>query len=92
MNNCYKFNISTKTLERKDHMNHPRFSHVLQKITQKIFAFGGFYQHFGPMKSAEVYDVVQNMWKNLPDMPQKGQFITCARVENQILLSSSDKD
>ena len=41
------------------------------------------------MKSAEVYDVVQNSWKNLPDMPEAGSDITCVRVENQILISSA---
>ena len=32
-----------------------------------MFAFGGFNDCL--MKSAEVYDVVQNSWKRLPDMP-----------------------
>ena len=40
------------------------------------------------MKSAEVYDVVQNSWKYLPDMPNAGQGITCVRVQNKILISS----
>ena len=40
------------------------------------------------MKSAEVYDVVQNLWKNLPDMPEEGSGIRWLRVKNQILISS----
>ena len=32
-----------------------------------MFAFGGFNDCL--MKSAEVYDVVKNSWKRLPDMP-----------------------
>ena len=40
------------------------------------------------MKSAEVYDVNQNSWKKLPDMPKAGSRVTCARVKNQILISS----
>ena len=58
-------------------MNCPRSNHGLQKIAQKIFAFGGCddcYQAQA-MKSAEVYDVVKNLWKNLPDMPEEGSGI-----------------
>ena len=40
------------------------------------------------MKSAEVYNVVQNSWNNLPDMPKSEDGITCVRVYNQILISS----
>ena len=40
------------------------------------------------MKSAEVYDVVKNQWKNLPDMPEKYFGITCVRLQNQILMCS----
>ena len=48
-------------------------------MTQKIFAFGG--SRLAPeVGSAEVYDVVQNSWKNLPDMPEVGDEVTCARV------------
>ena len=38
-------------------------------MAHKIFAFGGIGDEKS-MKSAEVYDVVQNSWKNLPDMPE----------------------
>ena len=55
INNCYTFNISTNTLERKEDMNKARSIHGLSKMDQKIFAFGG-----SNMKSAEVYDVVKN--------------------------------
>jgi len=47
-------------------------------MAQKIFAFGG--GDFSVQKSAEVYDVVLNSWQNLPNMPEKGSGITCARV------------
>ena len=40
------------------------------------------------MKSAEVYDLVKDTWKNLPDMPEVGSSITCVNVKNQILMSS----
>ena len=88
MNDCYTFSIPTNSLERKEYMNMVRSSHGLFKMHQKLFAFGGF-DHFKiPTKSAEVYDVVKNTWKKLPDMPERGQFITCVKVKNQILLSS----
>ena len=47
-------------------------------MTQKIFAFGG--SHSMCMGSAEVYDVVQNSWEDLPDMPKRGGVNTCIRV------------
>ena len=50
-------------------MNEPRVFHGLQKMAQNIFAFGGFDEDGNNMQSAEVYDVAQNSWKNLPDMP-----------------------
>ena len=69
-------------------MNQSRGLHGVQKMAQKIFAFGGFDEDF--MKSAEVYDVLENSWKNLPDMPEVGSEITCVRVQNKILISSYD--
>ena len=36
-------------------------------MAQKVFAFGGF--NGTNLKSAEVYDVLENSWKSLPDMP-----------------------
>ena len=68
-------------------MNVARSAHGLQKSDQKIFAFGG-YDGDKFIKSAEVYDVVKNQWKNLPDMPQEGAGVTCERVQNKILISS----
>ena len=90
MNNCYTFNISTNTLKRKDDMNKARFNHGLSKMNQKIFAFGGVYNNScgDDMKSAEVYDIVKNSWSNIPYMPQKGSYVKCVRVKNQILISS----
>ena len=67
-------------------MNESRMSHGLQKMSPKIFAFGGY--NSPHLSSAEVYDVQANSWKNLPDMPQEGFHITCVRVQNQILMSS----
>ena len=49
-------------------------------MAKKIFAFGGTDKYCGPMKSSEVYDITQNSWKNLPDMPEEGQAVTCVRV------------
>ena len=69
MNDCYTLKISTNTLERKKDMNGARVDHGLQKMAQKIFVFGGFDNNKDFMKNAEVYDVVKNSWKNLPDMP-----------------------
>ena len=63
-----------------------RIGHGLQKMAQKILAFGGFNSQ-GWSKRAEVYDIVQNMWTNLPDMPEECAVITCVRVKNQILIS-----
>ena len=68
MNNCYTFNILNETLARKENMQHPRDTHGLQRITQKIFSFGGRGNDSKPMKSAEVYDVVQNSWKTIPNI------------------------
>ena len=87
MNNCNTLNISTNTLVRKANMNVPRFCHGLQKMSQKIFAFGGYGGASAPIR-AEVYDVEANLWKKLPDMPSGGQGVTCVRVQNQILMSS----
>ena len=81
------FNTQKNTLERKEAMNEARSSHGLSKRDQKIFAFGG-YDGSNPMKSAEVYDVVKNSWKKLPDMPEEGFQITCVRVQNQIFITS----
>ena len=88
MNNCYIFNIPTNTLLRKENMNYSRSLHGLQKMSQKIFAFGGLGVKYKVSKSAEVYDVVKNYWKNLPDMPEAGYEITCLKVKNKILISS----
>ena len=64
-------------------MNMDRYAHGLQKMAGKIFAFGGKPHVYGyDMSSAEVYDIVQNSWKNLPDMPESGDFITCVRLQN----------
>lgn len=68
MSNCFTFNMTEKTLEPKKDMNYPRNGHCVQKVAQKIFAFGGRDCAMDFMKSAEVYDVVENSWKNLPDM------------------------
>ena len=69
MNNCYMFTISTNTLVPKENMINRRSGHCVQKIAQKIFAFGGYDDRRRAMKSAEVYDIIQNSWKSLPDMP-----------------------
>ena len=87
-NNCYTFNIHTNSLAPKENMIHPRDTHGFQKMAQKIFVFGGFDTNDDPSKSAEIYDVVNNSWKELPDMPTGGSRITCVRVQNQILISS----
>ena len=79
MYNCYTFNISRNTLKRTEDMNESRSSHGLLKMDQKLFAFGG-YDVLVRFKSAEVYDVVKNSWKKLPDMPEEGGKITCVRV------------
>ena len=71
-------------------MNEPRAFHGLSKMAQRIFAFGTCGDMDNPMPSAEVYDVVKNSWKKLPDMPKAGSWITCVRVQNQILISSND--
>ena len=58
-------------------------------MVQKIFAFGG--DLCGDLtKRAEVYDVEENSWTNLPDMPEKAGGITCVAVKNHILISSED--
>ena len=77
MNNCYTINTFTNALIPKQNMNYSRGLHGVQKMAQKIFAFGGENpdgQQF--LKSSEVYDVVQNSWKNLPDMLDDGTQIT----------------
>ena len=71
--------MSTNSLEPKENMNFPRCHHGLYKMARKIFAFGGSNGQ-SSMKSAEVYDIVQNSWVNLPDMPEAGIMVTCARV------------
>ena len=77
MNNCYMLEISTNALLPKESMNELRAGHGLQKMAQKIFAFGGSASASDQViKSAEVYDVVQNKWKNLPNMPKGGSLIT----------------
>ena len=48
-------------------------------MARKIFAFGG-YADKGAIKSAEVYDVLNNSWKNLPDLPETVGGITWVRV------------
>ena len=66
--------ISTNTLVPTENMNKPRNAHGLEKMAHKIFAFGGYDRK--RVKSAEVYDVVENSWNNLPDMPEAGKGIT----------------
>ena len=53
-------------------MNSRRELHGLIKYDQKVFAFGSF----GTNKSAERYDIIRNSWKNLPDMPTTGFYIS----------------
>ena len=55
---------------------------VFRKFLKKYSAFGGDKDLCGinRMKSAEVYDLVQNTWKNLPDMPEACAYVTCVRV------------
>lgn len=43
-----------------------------------------------PTNSAEVYDVLKNTWNDLPNMPRKGDRITCVGLQNQILISSKN--
>ena len=45
-------------------------------MAQKIFVFGGD-DGLMDMKSAEVYDIAQGVWENLPDMPYEDSNITC---------------
>ena len=71
-------------------MNEARAFHCIQKMPFKIFAFGGGTQEkrFKPLACAEVYDVLRNSWKKLPDMPKAGRYNTCVAVQNRILISS----
>ena len=82
MNDCYTFNIYTHKLSRRENMNEARAFHCIQKIPFKIFAFGGGTQEkrFKPLACAEVYDVLRNSWKKLPDMPKAGRYNTCVAV------------
>ena len=43
-------------------------------MDRKIFSFGGINSDL--IKSAEVFDLEGNLWKNLPDMPEEGMFVT----------------
>ena len=45
-------------------------------MAQKIFAFGGYDDTLEPIESAEVYDIVKNSWRQLPNMPDGGRLIT----------------
>ena len=74
----YIFNISTKEIFKKADMNSRRELHGLIKYDQKVFAFGSF----GTNKSAERYDIIRNSWKNLPDMPTTGFYISWLRLQN----------
>ena len=75
ISDCYMFKISSNKLEFKRNMNKGRWNHGVQKMNQNIFAFGGGSQA-GVTNSAEVYDVLKNEWKNLPNMPEQGSQIT----------------
>ena len=41
----------------------------------------------GALSKVQVYDAVQNSWKNLPDMPEAGHNISCVAVKNQIFIT-----
>ena len=85
--NTCTFNMSTEVFEHKKNMKRGRTCHGLQKIEQKIYAFGGKWKNvLTPW--AEFYDVAQNSWKKLPDMPESCENVTCAPVQNRILITS----
>ena len=41
-----------------------------------------------PSKSAAVYDIAENSWRALPDMPEYGSAVSVARLYDLILITS----
>ena len=56
-------------------MNKGRRLHSMIKYDHKIFVFGSLHQ----TKSAERYNIIKDSWKNLPDMPEHGSYISSVR-------------
>ena len=79
MKNWYKFNFSSSELSRLADMNIARCRHGAHKFHEKIYVFGGCAAD-GLLKSAETYDMSQNLWVNLPDMPIASEAISTVQL------------
>lgn len=57
-------------------MNHKRSFHAIVKVDSFIYAFGGFisFDNDGYQKSVEVYDICENSWEEIEDMPYASAF------------------
>ena len=67
-------------------MLHKRASHGLIKFENNVYAFGGVKDDF--LASAERYDIIQNSWDLVADMPLPGNCNSCVRVVDFIFISS----
>ena len=68
--------MSTNTLASKESMSLTRRDHGILKIDRRIFVFGGHSDQRYDVTSAEAYDVSENCWYPLPDMPKKGSGVS----------------
>ena len=68
--------MSNNELNRKADMNQARSDHGLLKTNQKIFAFGSWSPQRPCKSTAEVYNIRNNLWSHLPDMPEGGSYVT----------------
>ena len=69
-------------------MINPRLDFCAHYYNGHIYVFGGKNQ-YGPMRSCEKYDIAQNKWSNLPNLPEPtSNMASCLSEEDQLVILS----
>ena len=68
-------------------METERKNHGLIKYNDVVFAFGGIEGLYRRGKMAEKYEIDNDQWSSIPDLPQAhDRGVICVRVSNNIFL------
>ena len=77
LSRCFTFSInSLQECLEKASMCEARNDHGLIYFQGYLYAFGGGTGR-DPLNSAEMYDIENDSWKVLPNMPVVGKLMTC---------------
>ncbi|CAL1526635.1 unnamed protein product [Lymnaea stagnalis] len=90
----YRYNPRYRNWIELASMNHPRVSHAMCASEDKIYVFGGIDHTIGEfgdedtiLNSVEVYDVRENQWQNLQELPTGSYNQAAAYDDNCLYLS-----